>query len=163
MNIGETEFQDYLGKHIKEINTINKGKLKHNTDLKRYSLFSEVGLEFYNKKYHNLTISTNGQDTIKEITLFINGIIDNTFYDNFNGSYGLPNSILVIDLEKDIKKSEVRFNNGLSSTVKKQTISLKEGIFEEKPQTLTWNKNDYQIRFFFRYDIKMTIISFRSQ
>lgn len=160
LNMGEKEFQNFIGKHIKEISVINRDKLKHNGDLNKYYLSTKVGYEFYSKTYNNLTVSTNDQDIIKNITIYVNGIIDKTFYAAFINSYGLPTNIMVIDTIKAPCGTRYSGDGQLGSYSMEQATSLKKGNFEDKPVLLIWDKKDYQIRFFLRYDIKISEIKF---
>ncbi len=158
--MGLTEFQNFIGKHIKEISVLS-GDLKHNADLNKYYMFSEVGCNFYTETYHNVTITTNDQDIIKDIKIYIHEIIDKTFYDTFNDNYGLPSKIMVVDTISVPSFGRLEGNGHLGSYSMKRSISLKKGNFEDKPVLLIWNKKDFQIRIFLRYDIKISEISFR--
>lgn len=156
--MGATEFQNFIGKDIKEIKRINSFKLEHNKELNKYYVVSETGFKFYGKTYNNLTITTDDQDIIKDITIYINGIIDKVFYDTFNNNYDLPSDIRVVDTVKFISESEAK--EGLGAYVKNEILFTKKGEFEDKPIVLIWNKNNYQIRFFLRYDINISEIKF---
>ena len=160
---GDTKFENFIGKDIETFKAINS-PLKHRDDLNKYYMFSEVGYEFYGKTYHNATITTDNENIIKDITIYMNGIVDKTFYDVFNNNYGAPSDILVVDYAKEVsrreEKREEKVEEELSATAKKVISFMKKGKFEDKPQYLIWNKKGYQIRIFLRYDIKMSEIKF---
>jgi len=112
---------------------------------------------FFDKPYNHVFINTNDQDIIRDITIYIDGIIDRPFYDTFINHYGEPNSIQIIDEIKPISKGVGDFNEDLE----KRFISTKEGAFEDKPLYMLWNKKHYQIKILLKHRTSKTEITFR--
>ncbi len=155
MNTIEYEF--FIGKHVNEFSVINELKRERKTNFNKYYMFSKKGKIFCGKTFNHLTIKTNNQEIIEDITLYFPVILDKTFYSSLTNRYGLPSQIRVADT---ITRSGKVHKDELVSYSMDQTTSLKEGNFDDKPIIVLWEKEDYQIRLFFKYEINVSEIEY---
>lgn len=150
-------FENFLGKPIKEFNIIENATIKHDSIFNIYVIHSEKKYPFFGNTYNGYTVSVNKKDIVKDITLYINKIIDSSFYDNFTSEYGLPSETKV-ESSRTVKKE--KFKNDLSTEIKETNISFKKGNFDENPHLIKWYKENYQIQIFIKREINITEIKF---
>jgi hypothetical protein len=150
-------FENFLGKHIKEFNIIENATIKHDSIFNTYVIHSEKKYDFFGNTYNGYTVSVNNKNIVNDITLYINKIIDSSFYDNFTSEYGIPNETKVGG-SRVVKKE--KFKDDLSTEIKETNISLKKGSFDEKPHLIKWYKENYEIQIFIKREINITEIKF---
>jgi len=159
------EFENLIGKDISTANYI----LATDFDNKAlggnlYFSNSDVSNYFYGMPYKVISIKTNDMGVIEAITIVFLGVIDRSFYDTFILDYGEPNTIQVIDGRDDIgkwTKPDVKEEGDIEQSVRKVTLIMKEGKFEDNPLFMIWNKKRYQIRTLLKYEQNMSEITFR--
>ncbi len=152
-----SDFQNLLGKHISEID-IHGNNPKPTSHINKYYMLIDSYTEFYGIPYNYMIINTNNQDIIKDITIYISGVINRPFYDAFIDSYDNPKSIQITDKVKSISKSDGK--GQFSRNSEKRFLTTKEGTFEEKPLYILWEKKGYQIKILLKHNMDTSEISF---
>ncbi len=146
-------FEDLLGKSISKAETYCNGDMTSEGNM-HWIWNSKLG--FLEKPYNHITMTTNENNTIISITLYIPEIIDKTYFERICERYGNVNRILVID--KLISEEKSVFRN---QRLEDGKYLLKDGSFDDKPFYLYWNKKDFQIRVCLDYNNGLTTILFR--
>ena len=167
MNIfNYTSFEDFLKKDISNIeNTIGvnfevKNYAKENSKIKFYTPYNYETFDFYTIPSKHISVITKDDDkTVESITIHFNSIINRSFYDAFIAHYGEPDKILIIKNKQLEDEATITDDIG-SWQGKKYTIDLREGVFEENPLYIIWEKDDYQIKAFLRHEQNISEITF---
>ncbi|MFC4636668.1 hypothetical protein ACFO3O_22375, partial [Dokdonia ponticola] len=114
---------------------------------KFYSSKDHTIKDFFGMPYNHITVLTTETDIVQSITIHFIGMIDRTFYDAFNGTYGEPNHIQIIENRQLESETFIRGENGkVIQHLAKNTFDLREGTFEEKPLWIVWEKEGYEIK-----------------
>lgn len=163
--VDNIEFEKLLGKHLYDVKKVIDVDFKKNN-------FEKVKIGFYsNKEYlnisyfgmisHHITLLSNDKEMVTSISVHFRKIIDRPFYDSFVREYGSPSSIQII--KKRQIESEIVLKNDSSKvdqTLRKGTVDLSEGSFEDKPLFIIWKKESYQIKAFLRHEQNISEIIF---
>ena len=136
--MGYTAFQNLIGKHISVAKHVLEDDLRNNfIGMNFYSSSSAIATNFYGIHYTNLIIRTDKDDMIAEITIYLDKVIDKSFYDLFRIDYGEPSTIQVVYEKKIISegKSTDKSNDDLPfvQDLRQGILKTREGQFNENP------------------------------
>ncbi|MEE9377512.1 MAG: hypothetical protein V3V33_05705, partial [Candidatus Lokiarchaeia archaeon] len=103
----DIEFQNLIGKHISVAKHVLADDFRNDLFGEHFYISSsDVDANFYGIHYTNLTIITDEKGFIKEITIHLNEIINNSFYNLFVIDYGEPSTIQIVYEEKIISEGK---------------------------------------------------------
>ncbi|TSE08412.1 hypothetical protein [Aquimarina algiphila] len=128
---------EFLGKHINElpnVNTIYEGGI----------CIVNRSDEYLGKPYENLYILTNNERIVQSFSIYIDEIINQSFYDRMVKEYGKPD-FMYKKIETGFIKSEI-VKNGLFETVPTKAFKMVDCEFNESPLVFTWYKEQYDIQ-----------------
>ncbi len=128
-----------LGKHINEIPNAYTSSEEKSPNGNIYMI--DKLEQFLGKPYKTIFITTNEDDIVQSLTIYIDGIIDKSFYDILLKEYGKPNGIYKKGEVISQKKETVIDGFKVSST----NSILQDCTFEEHPSIIEWNKEEYDI------------------
>lgn len=159
------KFEKLLGKNLSITKEILDVDLKRITSpklkIKLYGSKNYIEEDYYGIPYKHLSLTTDENDTTETITVHFFEVINRKFYDSFMGTYGKPDSILVMHNPKNISKQTVTDTiNNLTQEIVKREFDLREGTFEEKPLYIIWEKDNYQVKAFLRHKQNISEIIF---
>jgi len=155
------QFDNFVEKkifHLIEV-LINEG-FRHK-NLIGVNLFSSIKTKFfYGMSYNLISIITDNNENIINITIHFNSIINRNFYNQFIVDYGLPNSIIVLDNFKflnDLKKVNEKkiFNSS------KVILDTKEGNFDDNPLFIIWKNANVNIKTLTKFEKDLTELTFK--
>ncbi|MDO5981862.1 hypothetical protein [Flavivirga spongiicola] len=157
------EFEKVLGKHISIAEEVIGTDFENKLFGKSYYYIADelIKKEFCGTRYNMLTIMTNEKDTVQSITVHFQKVIDRQFYDVFIEKYGKPDNIQIIENRKVESESVIKDDNGkIVERLRKSTLNLKEGSFEEKPLYIIWKKEGFEIKVFLKHKQNISEITF---
>ena len=157
------EFENLIGKDISHARQIllHEGFEYHNTlEINLYT--SDSHHDFYTMSYNMISIITDEKNMLKSVTIHFHQIIDSNFYDSFIINYGNPDTIQVIDRHDFVGEwTKEEEEERIEHRVRKNTLIMREGKFEENPLLIIWNKKDYQIKALLKHEQSISEITFR--
>ena len=74
--------------------------------------------------------------------------------------YNKPNNILVIEASETTSEGFLE-GKSFNQKLRKNNIQLREGKFDENPLFIVWTKEDYEVKFFFRYNNNSSEVTYR--
>ncbi|MEW7277511.1 hypothetical protein ABW636_02820 [Aquimarina sp. 2201CG1-2-11] len=118
-------------------------------------------MDFYGMYSHALSVETDKNDTVEEITIHFGKVINRQFYDLFVEKYGEPIHIYVLsDLKVVSKIDSQESNDPFHQNLTKREGDLIKGTFDDKPLFMIWEKDDFYIQAFMRYEQNISEITF---
>jgi len=159
------EFENLIGQDISYANQvlIDEG-FEYHKPLEDPFYTSDSYVDFYGMPYNLISIITDDKNMINSITIHFNAIINKSFYDAFILDYGNPDTTQIIDGRDFVgkwTKTNVKDKGEIEHRVRRVTLKMREGKFEENPLFMIWNKKGYQIKTLSKHEQNMSTITFR--
>ena len=156
-------FENLIGKDISYANQILLVEGFQHKNLLEVNLYTSNSYkEFYRMSYNMVSIMTDENKIIKDITIHFHHIIDSSFYNSFTVDYGNPDAILVIDKDdSEGKFKEINPKKEFDHKLKKVTLKVVEGKFEDGPLFMIWKKDHYDIKILKKREQNISEITFR--
>ena len=157
------EFEKVLGKHISIAEEVIGTDFENKLFGKSYYYLADelIKKNFCGMRYNMLTIITNEKDTVQSITVHFQKVIDRQFYDVFVEKYGKPDNIQIIENRQVESEDVIKDDNGkIVESLRKSTLSLREGRFEEKPLYIIWKKEIFEVKVFLKHEQNISEVTF---
>ncbi|MDO6852218.1 hypothetical protein JM80_0508 [Cellulophaga sp. RHA_52] len=156
------QFENLLGKNISKLSKIIGEEFENELfDSSFYYIKNEsIKKNLYGMQYNSITVLTNEKDNIKSISIHFDKTINKYFYESFIEDYNKPNNILVIEASETTSEGFLE-GKPFNQKLRKNNIQLREGKFDENPLFIVWTKEDYEVKFFFRYNNNSSEVTYR--
>lgn len=151
------KLQHLLGENISKAEILDLAPIRCSKNM--FYISSESYLFGYS--FNHIAFFTNEDNTIEIITINLNGIINKTFYESISRHLGVPVSIQVVEYSEEVLK-KTNVDGLVPKTIEKRFIKTRNGIFEEKPLYIIWEKENLQVKVLIKYDQNSSEITFRT-
>ncbi|WP_281989797.1 hypothetical protein [Aquimarina aggregata] len=132
---------DLLGQHISDVPEAYTWSNEKPADGEIYMI--DVLDDFLGKPYQKVFIATDSDGLIQNFTIYVDEIVNQSFFDLMVEEYGKPNSMFkegdIISQEKTTVKNDFLELQGATVS------SIEECTFEESPRYIVWRKEGYDI------------------
>lgn len=161
LNMNDYNFEDLIGKSLKEVNKIFDCDFKNNLIDERFYYSSLKDESFYYGFYYNfISLNLNEEQKVESITIHFKKIIDLNFYNLFINHYEEPSNIIVVKDKKIIDEINEENNNTFNQKIRQSILITEEGSFEDKPLYILWEKKNFKIKILMRYEQNICDITF---
>jgi len=143
-----------LGKNINEASIFGE---MDSFGFDNFQIIPHTEFKFLGKQLDQISITTNNDNTIKEVTLHFDKILDISFFQIIENKYGIADQAFTED--KIDEGPEVEIDGNI---LKESFISFKPVSSEyEQPILMHWRKDQYQIEIMVNTFDKKTKITFK--
>jgi len=154
-------FQNLLNKHKSTAESLLSNDFDNKIFGKKfYYTKSNENKYFKGIPYNIISLRIDEKDFVQSLTLHSNKLLTSNMYKSLIEEYGRPDSIQIIDTTK-IKEIKSSVSSNFKQELKKVEFKTRDGSFEDKPIFILWNKQNYQLKLFFRYELNKCEITFR--
>jgi len=156
-----SDFEKLLGKKISNLEEVIGKDFENKYFEKNYYYIKDetVSKSLNGISFNSISVQSDEKEIVESITIHFLEIINQEFYDQLIQLYDLPNEIKIIEKKEEISNKVIK-DETFSQEVKKSNIELRDGSFEENPLYVSWKKENFNVKLFFRHKQGISEITF---
>jgi len=144
--------EDMIGMHVRDIPYAAVNYSSENESDKKIYWVSGFENEFLSKSYDFMAITTDKNDTIESINIYLGGVMDRTFYNRLVEKYDSPQSMTKRD---QVISSKITIIDSVT-TARSTKGTLKECKFKDNPLFIRWDRPKFQMEFVLQREFNRT-------